>query len=89
MAVTDLINPSSHIGNAINILLSLLEKMSDENIWKSFLGERLVNLGQKYFGNDFVALSLAIYIARKLMNQFLFLFAFIKTLYSYIKNTLA
>lgn len=69
MAVTDLINPSSHIGNAINLLLTFLEKISEENVWKSLLGERLVNLGQKYFGNDFVALSLAIYIARKLYRK--------------------
>ncbi|KAG2230782.1 hypothetical protein INT48_006804 [Thamnidium elegans] len=63
MSVTDLINPSSHIGNAIHLLLTFLEKISEENFWKSILGERLVLLGQKYFGNDFVALSLAIYIA--------------------------
>lgn len=65
MPVTDLINPATSIGKAINLLLTFLEKISEENIWKSVLGERLVNLGQKYFGNDFVALSLAIYIARK------------------------
>lgn len=69
MSVTDLINPSTHIGNAIHLLITFLEKISEENVWKSILGERLVNLGQKYFGNDFVALSLAIYIARKLINS--------------------
>lgn len=63
MTATDLIKPSSGISNAINIILTFLERVSDENIWKSFLGERLVNLGQKYFGNDFVTLSLAFYLA--------------------------
>jgi hypothetical protein len=48
-----------------NALLTFLEKISEENIWKSVLGERVVNLLQKYFGNDVVALSLAFYIARK------------------------
>lgn len=59
------INPVARIGTIVNLLLTFLEKISDENIWKNILGERLVNLGQKYFGNDFVALSLAFYIARK------------------------
>lgn len=58
------INPVARIGTILNLLLTFLEKISDENIWKTILGERLVNLGQKYFGNDFVALSLAFYIAR-------------------------
>lgn len=58
------INPVARIGTIFNLLLTFLEKISDENIWKNILGERLVNLGQKYFGNDFVALSLAFYIAR-------------------------
>ncbi|KAK4514096.1 putative NRPS-like protein biosynthetic cluster [Mucor velutinosus] len=57
------INPVARIGTILNLLLTFLEKISDENIWKNILGERLVNLGQKYFGNDFVALSLAFYIA--------------------------
>ncbi|KAI9468962.1 MAG: P-loop containing nucleoside triphosphate hydrolase protein [Benjaminiella poitrasii] len=55
--------PSSRVVQAFNLLLTILEKLSDENIWKSFLGERVVRLGQKYFGNDFVTLSLAFYIA--------------------------
>lgn len=65
MTATDLIRPSGGISNAINVILTFLERVSDENLWKSFLGDRLVNLGQKYFGNDFVTLSLAFYLARK------------------------
>ncbi|KAI8642945.1 P-loop containing nucleoside triphosphate hydrolase protein [Parasitella parasitica] len=57
------INPVARIGTIMNLFLTFLEKISDENIWKNVLGERLVSLGQKYFGNDFVALSLAFYIA--------------------------
>ncbi|GAA5805335.1 hypothetical protein HPULCUR_010851 [Helicostylum pulchrum] len=84
MSVTDLINPSTHIGNAIHLLLTFLEKISEENVWKSILGERLVNLGQKYFGNDFVALSLAIYIAPILKTHWHNL---IEMLFKKVRNT--
>lgn len=60
-----LINPTAPITAMFSALLTFLEKVSDENIWKHVLGERVVNLLQKYFGNDFVTLSLAFYLARK------------------------
>jgi hypothetical protein len=67
MTITSAVNPVTSISAAFNLLLTFLEKVSEENIWKSVLGERVVNLLQKYFGNDVVALSLAFYIARKYM----------------------
>lgn len=60
-----LINPTAPIAAMFGSLLTFLEKISDEDIWKHVLGERLVNLLQKYFGNDFVTLSLAFYLARE------------------------
>jgi hypothetical protein len=57
--------PVDRISAVSNVLLTFLEKISEEDIWKSVLGERIVSLLQKYFGNDVVALSLAFYIARK------------------------
>lgn len=63
--VAKVINPAGQVSKAFNLLLTILEKISDENIWKNLLGERLVKLGQKYFGNDFVTLSVAFYLARK------------------------
>ncbi|RCI05641.1 hypothetical protein CU098_000021, partial [Rhizopus stolonifer] len=61
--MTAAVKPITNISAVFNLLLTFLEKISDEDVWKSVLGERVVNLGQKYFGNDFVALSLAFYIA--------------------------
>ncbi|CAO3647713.1 unnamed protein product [Cunninghamella blakesleeana] len=45
------------------LLLSLLENVSDEKFWQGLLGERLTKLGQRYFGNDFVMLGILFYIA--------------------------
>jgi hypothetical protein len=58
-------SPITTISTASDILLTFLEKISEESTWKTVFGERLVTLLQKYFGNDAVALSLAYYIARK------------------------
>ena len=63
--MSEVAKPFHRITGAVNLVLTVLEKISDETIWKQIFGERIVNLLQKYFGNDFVALSLAIYIARK------------------------
>lgn len=72
MTTSDLVKPTGgHLGRVVNAILSLLEKLADENLWKSFLGDRLVNLGQKYFGNDFVTISLAFYLARKSFLNYL------------------
>jgi hypothetical protein len=65
MTVSTAVNPVTSISAAFNMILTFLEKISEENVWKTVFGERVVNLLQKYFGNDVVALSLAFYIARK------------------------
>ncbi|ORY96667.1 P-loop containing nucleoside triphosphate hydrolase protein [Syncephalastrum racemosum] len=46
-----------------DLILTFLEKVTDEAFWESVLGQRLVNLGKRYFGNDFVVLSLVFYIS--------------------------
>ncbi|KAI8354114.1 hypothetical protein EDC96DRAFT_516887 [Choanephora cucurbitarum] len=66
--MSEVAKPFHRITSAVNLVLTVLEKISDETIWKQIFGERIVNLLQKYFGNDFVALSLAIYIAPILKN---------------------
>lgn len=48
---------------AFDFILTVLEKVTDEAFWESVLGQRLVNLGKRYFGNDFVVLSLVFYIS--------------------------
>ncbi|CAO3647705.1 unnamed protein product [Cunninghamella blakesleeana] len=46
-----------------DILLYLLENITEEKFWQGILGERLTKLGQRYFGNDFVMLGILFYIA--------------------------
>jgi hypothetical protein len=62
-------SPIDKIAAGSDILLTFLEKISEESTWKAVFGERLVSLLQKYFGNDAVALSLAYYITRKLYTR--------------------
>ncbi|KAI9026480.1 P-loop containing nucleoside triphosphate hydrolase protein [Phycomyces nitens] len=43
-------------------ILTLLERISEETFWEGLIGPRLANLGKRYFGNDFVMLSVIFYI---------------------------
>ncbi|KAL0094860.1 P-loop containing nucleoside triphosphate hydrolase protein [Phycomyces blakesleeanus] len=43
-------------------ILTLLERISEETFWEGLIGQRLANLGKRYFGNDFVMLSIIFYI---------------------------
>ena len=49
----------------LDTLLTFLERIIDEKFWEGLIGQRLVELGKRYFGNDFVVLSLVYYIACK------------------------
>ncbi|KAI8877756.1 P-loop containing nucleoside triphosphate hydrolase protein [Backusella circina FSU 941] len=44
-------------------LICLLERVSDESFWNSFVSERVMNLLKKYFGSDVVFLGVIVYIA--------------------------
>ena len=63
----------------LNTILTFLERIIDEKFWEGLIGQRLVELGKRYFGNDFVVLSLVYYIACKC--DFLI---FIITLYQWV-----
>ncbi|KAF7722378.1 hypothetical protein EC973_003188 [Apophysomyces ossiformis] len=53
----------------IDKFITLLENVSEEKFWENLFGKRLVDLGRRYFGNDFVVLSLVVYIAPILRTQ--------------------
>ncbi|KAI9274343.1 P-loop containing nucleoside triphosphate hydrolase protein, partial [Phascolomyces articulosus] len=50
-------------------ILTFLEHIIDERFWEGLIGQRLVELGKRYFGNDFVVLSLVYYIASLLRTK--------------------
>ncbi|KAI8072562.1 P-loop containing nucleoside triphosphate hydrolase protein [Gongronella butleri] len=55
--------PNINMAGALDRVISLVEKMSDEQFWHSLLGDRLSGLLKRYFGNDFVMVSVLFYIA--------------------------
>ncbi|OBZ88996.1 putative mitochondrial chaperone BCS1-B, partial [Choanephora cucurbitarum] len=65
---------SSRLGNIVDILLSALEKASDEAFWNGVFGERVLNLLKRYFGSDVVFLGFIVYIAPIVGYQFNTLF---------------
>lgn len=56
----------SKASTVIDIILTALECVSDERFWQRVFGQRILELGKRYFGNDFVLLSMGFYIACKL-----------------------
>jgi hypothetical protein len=56
---------SSKFTSVVEIILFLLENITEEKFWQSIFGERLTKLGQRYFGNDFIMLGMLFYVARK------------------------
>ncbi|KAI7867535.1 P-loop containing nucleoside triphosphate hydrolase protein [Spinellus fusiger] len=51
-----------HLQLVLDKVLTFLEKISEESFWESLLGQRLTQLGKRYFGNDFVMLSIIVYV---------------------------
>lgn len=54
---------TDRVGTFVDTLLTLLEKVSDENFWNALLGERALNLMKRYFGSDVVFLGFIVYLA--------------------------
>jgi hypothetical protein len=52
-------------GSFADVIISLLERMSDEAFWSALFGERILNLLKRYFGSDVVFLGFIVYLARK------------------------
>ncbi|KAI9282770.1 P-loop containing nucleoside triphosphate hydrolase protein [Sporodiniella umbellata] len=67
----------SKMSIAFDKLLTLLEKVSDENFWNGLLGERALNLLKRYFGSDVVFLGFVVYLAPIVGYQFHQLLAFV------------
>ncbi|ORX54576.1 P-loop containing nucleoside triphosphate hydrolase protein [Hesseltinella vesiculosa] len=50
-------------------VLHLLEKVTDEKFWHSLLGDRITDLLKRYFGNDFVMITLLLYVSPMLKTH--------------------
>ncbi|KAI9312287.1 P-loop containing nucleoside triphosphate hydrolase protein [Dichotomocladium elegans] len=55
--------------NIADVILTFLDQITDEKFWESLLGQRLVELCKRYFGNDFVILSLVYYVSSLLQTK--------------------
>ncbi|KAI8072563.1 hypothetical protein BC940DRAFT_316699 [Gongronella butleri] len=44
-------------------ILYVLENATEESFWRGLVGERLLKIFQRYFGNDFIMISVLFYIA--------------------------
>ncbi|ORX54578.1 P-loop containing nucleoside triphosphate hydrolase protein [Hesseltinella vesiculosa] len=61
----------------VQFIFYLLENATEETFWKSCLGERLYGLFQRYFGNDFVVITMIFYLAPILRTKWEDLTAFL------------
>lgn len=63
----------SRVSTTVDTLLTILECISDEKFWQRAFGQRILELGKRYFGNGFVLLSMGFYVACKLVYIYIYL----------------
>lgn len=62
----------SRVSTTVDTLLTILECISDEKFWQRAFGQRILELGKRYFGNDFLLLSMGFYVACKLIYIYIY-----------------
>ncbi|ORX54577.1 P-loop containing nucleoside triphosphate hydrolase protein [Hesseltinella vesiculosa] len=54
--------PKFDVGEAVDRVMTLVDTVSDEKFWHGLLGDRVTGLLKRYFGNDFVMITLMFYV---------------------------
>ncbi|KAI8072541.1 P-loop containing nucleoside triphosphate hydrolase protein [Gongronella butleri] len=80
--------PKVNVAASIDRIVNMLEKLMDEKFWHSLLGDRITNLMKRYFGNDFVMITLLIYIAPILRTNWRRLLDYMLNRSEPVQNTL-